>query len=193
MIRTKHEMYSYMMQDRIMNKLSVSNIKNHIFNFIFPISISNFLYLLRKAEYYHNCKSFFCIPYYWYFYRFKKVSKGLGFSIPLNVCGPGLSIPHYGTIIISKNARIGSNCRIHACVNIGASAGIPEAPHIGNNVYIGPSAVLFGNIKIADNVTIGANSTVNKSCEVGSVVLAGTPARIVKENVRNWLDFNKVM
>ena len=56
------------------------------------------------------------------FYRFKlrKLQIKLGFPIPSNVFGPGLSIAHYGTIVVSEHASIGCNCRIHVGVNIGA-------------------------------------------------------------------------
>lgn len=97
----------------------------------------------------------------WYKMRYRKQSLNLGFSIPINVCDYGLSIAHYGTIVISSNAHIGRYCHIHARVNIGASAGKPEAPTIGDNVYIGPGTIIFGNIQIADNCTITANATVN--------------------------------
>lgn len=131
--------------------------------------------------------------YYIALKKYWALSIKLGFSIPVNTFGPGLSIAHYGTIIVNDNARIGANCRIHGCVNIGASKGSRKAPQIGNNVYIGPSAVIFGDIHIADNVTIGANATVNRSCEVENVVLAGSPAKIVKENCNNWIQFNNVI
>lgn len=116
--------------------------------------------------------------------RFRRLSIKLGYSIPINVFGPGLSLPHRGNIIINPNARIGANCRIHVGVNIGAHKG--KAPIIGDNVYIGPGAIIFGDIHIANNVTIGANATVNKSILQENVVIGGTPARILKENYKNW-------
>ena len=119
------------------------------------------------------------------------MSLKLGFSIPINVIDQGLSIAHYGTIVISSNCKIGKNCRIHAGVNIGASGGSKAAPIIGNNVYIGPGAILFGDIRIGDNNTIGANSTVNKSFQENNCVIAGTPAMIVKTEYKNWTVFNK--
>lgn len=67
-----------------------------------------------------------------------------------------------------------------------------KAPIIGDNCYIGPGAIIFGDITLADNITIGANATVNRSCGQERVVLAGTPAKIVKENTNNWLEFNKI-
>ena len=123
---------------------------------------------------------------------YRRSSLKLGISIPINVCDYGLSIAHYGTIVISANASIGKYCHIHAGVNIGASAGKPQAPTIGDNVYIGPGAILFGDIKIADSCTIAANATVNRSFEIERSVIAGTPAKIVKEDYQNWLEFNKI-
>ena len=128
----------------------------------------------------------------WYRWRYRRVSIKLGFSIPINTFGSGLSIAHYGPIIVNSACRIGKNCRIHACVNIGASGGSTAAPQIGDNVYIGPSAVIFGDIALADNITVGANATVNKSCVERNVVLAGTPARIVKRDCPVWWETNRV-
>lgn len=122
--------------------------------------------------------------------KLRKLGVKLGFSISINCFDAGLSIPHYGTIVVNSRARIGKNCRLHVGVNIGASAGKREAPQIGENVYIGPGAIIFGEIKIADNVTIGANATVNKSCERTDVVLVGTPAQIVKDNYPIWWKIN---
>lgn len=96
----------------------------------------------------------------------------LGFSIPLNVCGPGLCILHYGSIVVSRHARIGENCTLNSAVNIGVSPTSPGAPRIGNDVYIGPGAKLWNDIVIADGVTIGANACVSKGItEQGAVVI----------------------
>lgn len=108
----------------------------------------------------------------------------LGFSIPINVFGPGVSIPHYGTIVINPNAKIGRNCRIHAGTNIGMHKG--GAPIIGDNVYIGPGAILFGEIKVANNVSIGANTIVNTSITEENVIVGGALSSIVKHNSKPW-------
>lgn len=105
-------------------------------------------------------------------------------SIPLNVFGPGLSLPHRGNIIVNSHTHIGENCRIHVGVNIGAHH--DKAPRIGNNVYIGPGAIIFGDIEIADNCSIGVNATVNKSVIEPNCVVAGTPAKVLKRNVASW-------
>ena len=59
---------------------------------------------------------------------------------------------------------------------------------MGDNVYIGPGAILFGDIQLANNVTIGANATVNKSFLQENIAIAGTPARVIKENYKCWYD-----
>lgn len=40
-------------------------------------------------------------------------------------------------------------------------------------------------VKIADNIIIGTGAVVTKSCAYSNVIIAGVPARVVKENV-NW-------
>lgn len=47
---------------------------------------------------------------------------------------------------------------------------------IGNNVFIGMSAIITRGVTIGDNVIIGAGSVVTKDCESNSVY-AGNPAR----------------
>lgn len=192
MITSKEELKSYIKQDRLMNgRKPQRSILEVIQTFFYPNQVA-FLRYMRKVAYYRNVSSAFgkiCQIYYGF--MFHRAGRIMGFSIGFDSCGPGLSLPHYGTIIISGEARLGANCRVHACVNIGASGGGKEAPQIGNNVYIGPSCVLFGDIHIANNVTIGANATVNKSVEQEYVVVAGTPAKIVKTDYPNWVKFNK--
>lgn len=111
----------------------------------------------------------------------------LGFTIPLNVFGPGLCIAHRGTIVINKNVRVGENCRIHACTNIGSNRDETAAPQIGKNVYIGPGAKIFGNIIIADDIAIGANSVVNKSFYEKGISIAGVPAKKINNKETNGI------
>ena len=198
MIKSKSDLNYYIQQDIIMNSRDLS-FKTRLKNLVFPDLIMDYLIMLRKAEYYSNCFKSSLFRRCWgklfgFYYKYKLRNLGikLGYSIPLNVFGAGLSLPHFGTIVVNSNARVGENCRLHVGVNIGASGGNPQAPIIGNNVYIGPGAILFGNIKIADNITIGANATVNKTFEKQHVVLAGSPASIVKEGYPCWVDFNGV-
>ena len=93
------------------------------------------------------------------------------------------SIPHlphglYG-IIVSHNAKIGSNVTIFHRVTIGEGDG--GAPTIGNNVLIGAGATILGNITIGNNVKIGAGCIVTKDVPENATVVMGAPRIILKE------------
>lgn len=147
------------------------------------IPLLKYQILMRRVEYYNNCKkNFICkIITIILKYRYKRLSIKYGFSIPINTFGPGLCIAHRGTIVINGATKIGKNCRINIDVNIGTQMGENgKAPIIGDNCFIGPGAKLFGNINIGDNVAIGANAVVNKSFP-NDVTIAGVPAKIVSK------------
>ncbi|MEN6343641.1 MAG: serine acetyltransferase [Methanospirillum sp.] len=151
---------------------------------LFGDEIWRFQRLLRAMEYCENCRnSLLWAPYRVLLsLRFHRLSSRLGFTIPPNVFGPGLAIAHRGTIVVNGAARVGANCRVHVCVNIGSRAGTnDQVPMIGDNVYIGPGAMLFGPIRIGDDIAIGANSVVNRSFEEPGITIAGAPARKVSD------------
>ena len=178
MIKSKKDYKYYLEADRIALG------KNRKKPMLFFDEVWVFERLLRKIEYYQNCKNaIFYRPYYYYLYlKFHLLSLFLGFHIKPNVFGPGLSISHTGTIVINGNARVGSNCRIHVCTVIGTKAGYADVtPKIGNNVYIGPGAKIFGDIEIADGIAIGANSVVNKSFTEPNIGIAGIPAKKIND------------
>lgn len=194
-INSKADYKEWVRQDGLANSWNNRSSKRIIIEFLYPNPIEVFLKTLRKYEYLYNKNKKSILTWLKLAFvqvKFRRISTRLGFSIPINTFGPGLSIPHYGTIVVSRYAKIGKNCRLHAGVNIGASAGNKEAPKIGDNVYIGPGAILFGNINIADNVTIGANATVNKSFLEKNCVIAGSPAKIVKSNFPIWWENNRL-
>jgi len=137
-----------------------------------------FQILLRLVEYMTNCHSsligrVFRAALWW---RLRSSRIKLSFSIPLNVFGPGLSIAHYGVIVINKHARIGDNCRIHPGVCIGGLGG--KAPIIGDNVYLAPGAKVFGAVTVGDGAAIGANAVVTRDVSPNTTVV-GAPARVV--------------
>lgn len=120
------------------------------------------------------------LPRFFWRYRYYRLGLLLNFEIPPFVVGPGLSLAHRGPVIINPHVRIGKNCRIHSCVNIGTAAGTQDqAPNIGDNCYLGPGAKLFGAISIAHGTAIAAQAVVNRSCDQENVTLGGIPARII--------------
>lgn len=67
-------------------------------------------------------------------------------------------------------------------VTIGGKSGWYEVPVIGDDVEINAGARIIGPVRIGNNVIIGANAVVVKDVPDNCVV-AGIPARIIKENL----------
>lgn len=181
MIKSKRDYTLYMEQDRVaMNKEHAQLKVIHYLGLGEQIWV--FFSLLRKLEYIHNCKKGFVwkILFNLLYLFYTKLSFRLGFSIPINTLGAGVTLVHRGTVVINKEAYIGANSRIHVCTNIGAFNG--GAPKIGNGVYIGPGAKIFGDIEIADGVAIGANAVVNKSFLEPNISIGGIPAKKISDH-----------
>lgn len=178
-IRTREDYYHYLEADR--RALEQTRRRPRLFG----DGVWRFERLLRAIEYHEACREgrWFYRPLRTLLYlRLHMASVRLGFTIPPHVFGPGLSIAHRGTIVVNSCARVGANCRLHVCTNIGSWSGAAkEAPVVGDNVYIGPGAVLYGPITIADGIAIGANSVVNTSFPEPQITIAGAPAQKVGE------------
>lgn len=157
------------------------------FKDFFCTTTNSYIKALRKLEYHHNQNGVFHkLLSFVYFLKWHHLSVKLGIYIPKNVCKEGLTLYHYGSIVVNPDCRIGKNCCIQNNVNIGVNIGETMAPIIGNNVYIGPGAVIFGNINIADNCYIGANAVVTKSITEPYSVVIGAPAKVIKIENENW-------
>lgn len=179
MIQSKADFKHYLEQDRI--ALYKKRTKPRIAG----DEIWRYEILLRKTEYYMNCKKtvFGKAIAVWLHYRLRKTGRKLGgYHIPPNAFEEGLSIAHWGPIVVHPTARIGKNCRIHQCVTIGATNGEVRAAHIGDNVFIGPCTSVIGNIAIGNDIAIGANTVVTKSFEENGITIAGTPAKKISDN-----------
>lgn len=137
--------------------------------------------LLRLKEYVHNCHVFFLIRII-VDYLFHNMSVKLLIELPLNTFAPGLSIAHAGNIIVNDNAKIGSNCRIHEGVTLGATNGSNKAPKIGDNVFLGSGCKIIGDIEVADNVAIGAGAVVVKDILEPGTTWGGVPAKKISNN-----------
>lgn len=178
MIKTKSDLKYYLLQDK--KALGIkSKSPRFLTDYIWKYEI-----FLRKAEYYYNNAGVLNkVKYMYYKLRLSRTGrKNGGFGFPLNCVGPGLSIAHYGNIVINNNAKIGKNLRIQEGVTIGAKNGSHKAAKIGDNVYIGSGAKIIGDVIIGSGATIGANAVVTKSFPENNCVLAGVPAKKIKED-----------
>ncbi|MBK8486682.1 MAG: serine acetyltransferase [Bacteroidetes bacterium] len=190
MIRNRTDLKYYLKMDRIALKRKKRSLNYILKEFFIPDYIYQFQKALRKTEYYFNMRSnpFYSFLFILSYFRYKRLSVKCGFSIPLNVFGPGLAIVHLGTIVVNPLAKVGSNCRIHVCTNIGASGGLAAAPQIGDNVYIAPGVKIYGGITVADNIAFAANAAVNDNCLESNMLYGGVPAKkICPINIKNLL------
>ena len=159
---------------------------NEIYRLLHPSYCFEYIRLLRRASYYKRlggARKYYGLLLYLLCHR---RARKLGFYIPEDVFGQGLYIPHFGSVIVNPNVRIGSFCQINNNVTIGQVGG--KCPVIGDNVFIGTGAVICGDVKIADNVWIGANSVVTKSVSESNVLVAGAPAKIICKKDKNWVE-----
>lgn len=67
--------------------------------------------------------------------RYKSLGIKLGFTIPINVFGYGLVIPHYGTIVVGAGNTIGNYAVLHTSTCITAGNKI-----IGDALYLSTGA-----------------------------------------------------
>ena len=142
--------------------------------------------ILRKAEYYSNKKDRTLtdrILRRYYVGLHRGLSVRYMMQIPLNVCGPGLSIAHMGMVQIGAHTVIGKNLRILPGVLIGGSRSTPgEYPVLGDNIYFGAGAKILGGVRIADDVAIGANAVVTRDITEAGTTYAGIPARRISDH-----------
>lgn len=187
MIQNRRDLNFYISADRIMLGLPEKrSVKEIILDVISKGGmIICYLHAMRKYAYYANVtlRGQFgraLLRLYWG-RRFRKLGVKLGFSIGHNSIGYGVVIPHYGTIVVNGEARIGNFAVLHTCTCI---AGKKE---IGDYLYLSTGSQITGDIILGDGVTIAAHSLVNKSSE-GHVLLAGSPAVEKRTNYPLWVE-----
>lgn len=126
--------------------------------------------------------------------------------------GSKISVGETGTLIIGENFKItaetaivvhdkiefGKNCLLswdilimdtdfHSIIDqTGNKGSKSKSIIIGNHVWIGSRTTILKGTEIADNCIIGANSVLNKKNEMPNAIYAGSPAKLVKQNI-NWM------
>lgn len=89
--------------------------------------------------------------------------------------GPGMLIPHVGSIQVYPLATIGADCAIHQICTIGAGSR-PGGPVIGDHVNMGAHCCVLGPVNVGDGATIGAGAVVVKDVPAWATAV-GVPAR----------------
>lgn len=111
---------------------------------------------------------------------YHRLGKRLGFSIGYDVFGYGLVIPHYGTIVVGGTNSCGNFCVLHTSTCITSNGKV-----IGNALYLSTGAKITSKLTLGDNISVGANSVVNKSFTESNIMIAGAPAKYIK-NTDAW-------
>ncbi|MBZ0057730.1 MULTISPECIES: acyltransferase [unclassified Leclercia] len=104
-----------------------------------------------------------------------------------------------GVYILSRDAdvTIGNNCMFSREIEIrstdvhkiydlatGDRLNLAKDIIIGNHVWIAARAIVSKGAIIPDGCVIGASSFVNKAFDIQNCIIAGTPAKVIKENIR---------
>lgn len=95
-------------------------------------------------------------------------------------CADGLWIGE-GTIWSANVAIVSQDHDMSDYDRAPSSSGI----RIGRNCWIGLGAVILPGVTLGDRTIVGANAVVRSSFEAGHVVLAGVPARVVRQLARD--------
>lgn len=150
-----------------------------------PISDEKYIWkyvrTLRFVEYYLARKTFIDrIIAAILLAKLRRLGYKTGFQIPPFVCDWGLTIYHYGHIIINSKCKIGKDSILNPGIVIGHKNKDEMAPKLGNNVFVGAGAKIIGDIEIGDHVIIAPNAVVVDNVPSHCVV-GGIPAKIIKK------------
>ena len=95
------------------------------------------------------------------------------------------------TLSIGKDCMFASGITIrnydgHEIIDLttGKTLNFATDINIGNNVWLGDNVTILKNTQIPNNCIIGCKSIVNKEITKSNCILAGTPARIIRENIK---------
>ncbi len=97
--------------------------------------------------------------------------------------GPGLLIPHVGSIQVYPLATVGADCAIHQICTIGAGAR-PGGPVIGDHVYIACHTCILGPVRVGDRARIGAGAVVVSDIPPDTTAV-GVPARPLQTKAKS--------
>lgn len=177
-IKSKRELAFVIQADRMMNR---GKFKPSIFDFLkgifMPDLIMSYLVAMRKTSYYKNSHSLWGkLHLLYYHHKFHRLAVKLGFSIGSDVFGYGLKIPHFGTIVVGGSNHIGNYAVLHTSTCISSNGKV-----IGDGLYLSTGAKITSKLVLGNNISIGANSLVNKSFEKDNIMIAGIPARYIKD------------
>lgn len=100
---------------------------------------------------------------------------------PKTKVGPGLMFAHFGTIVFTARAQIGSFFLIYHGCTVGTNDS-GEGPVIGDFVSQYAGSHVLGSCRIGDHTRIGANAVALDLTSEGYCSVAGLPAKVVRDH-----------
>lgn len=166
-----------------------------LFRLIYYNNILNYRYLVGGAKFYHSSRLY--VKKGCRIEIGKRVSIYQGVSIYMESASSHLSIGNNtfinrrSEIVCMNDIHIGNNCAISWDVKIMDTdyhyinnKSNTKAIYIGDNVWIGMSSLILKGVHVGNGAVIGARSVVTRDVPPYAVV-AGNPARVVKEDI-SW-------
>ncbi len=172
MINSKKELKFYIMSDRMMNRGYFQlPLFTRLLRLFYPDHVINYLRHMRSYSYYAHHRSGLCgkLRYLYHKSAYYRLGLKLGYSIGPECFGYGLTLLHYGTIVVGARNRIGNYAIVFP-----ASCIVDDGSEIGNSLMLGHGAVISKKLLLGDNVNIAANSVLNTvrpaACEISAEV-----------------------
>lgn len=175
-------------------------VASDLFRYLTSTSIKAFLrgwyitgfrytFFMRCCKYFANKGLLGKLPFFICRVALRHYSVTYGYQIPWQTnIGPGLSIGHFGPIIVNPSSTIGVNCNISVNVLLGLNHKVDENgkslgfqyPSIGDRVALSNGAKIIGGVHVGDDCLIGVNTVVTKSVPDHSVAV-GQPAKVISD------------
>jgi serine O-acetyltransferase len=182
MIQSRRDLMFYLQEDA--KRFSLQNVVRFQIKLIYgseDAHILRYLKVLRRYEYYNNCRGNILKTLMLFYFRFRWMRLSLRYNlrIGINMVGYGFYMAHLtGGCIINCNS-MGNYCSVNSGVIVGNKDNPSSVPTIGNNVKLSVGSKVFGKLEIGDNVVIAPNAVVVKSVLSNSIV-GGVPARLIR-------------
>lgn len=136
---------------------------------------------------------------YWPVHFTSKVNQPQNIVVGIDTCPgyePGCYIQGLGTVIIGDYTRIAQNVGIVSANHVAEDNSIhdkSQTVRIGDYCWLGMNSVVLPGVELGDFTVVGAGSVVTKSFPEGYKVIAGSPAKVIRELdpdkcVRNQLE-----
>lgn len=137
----------------------------------------NWIYLrrMRAVEFHEGKNGYHKVAYIFSKFLLQQISVKTGIQIPGGTFGVGLTLYHWGSIVVNDSVSGGDFVTIQSATNISRNVVIED------NVYIAPGVKILENVHIAEGVIIGANSVVTKNIDEPYTTWVGIPAHKLKD------------